>query len=62
MTTEERLAGMRAELRELIGRRDAARETGDEPHFRWYAERAIKLDMEIRELEWETKAWRRTGA
>lgn len=53
MTTKDKLAQMRTELQTLIGKRNAAREAHDEPHFRWYAERAIKLQEEIREAEWE---------
>lgn len=53
MTTKDKLAQMRAELQALIEKRNAARDAHDEPHFRWYAERAIKLEEQIREAEWE---------
>lgn len=53
MTTKDKLALMKSELQTLIEKRNAARDAHDEPHFRWYAERAIKLQEEIREAEWE---------
>ena len=58
MTTtdpREEVKRMEAEFQSLIEKRNAARDAHDEPHFRWYAERANKLDDEIRQAKWEAK-------
>ena len=56
-TTDPRaeIRRMEAELQDLIEKRNAARDAHDEPHFRWYAERANKLDDEIKQAKWEAK-------
>ena len=53
--TQKQIQRMEAELQALIQKRNDAR--GKDPYlFRWYADRACKLEIEIRQAKWEASA------